>query len=173
MRPAAMDFGRWQAIFSQESWRISRKNCAVQGAKAPPVGHVDMFQTSPSQFCDILYLFIGRFKILYRSVWIGCAQAGGSHNRFFIYITVGFCPDIYDSGLGTRGCSSAHEKSAQTAKTVCALFGAEREPAPSRLAGAGRFSPGASGRAGLPGSGRSPGAGSGSPPPSRRAGRFL
>ena len=40
--------GRWQAIFSQESWRISRKNCAVQGAKAPPVGHVDIFQTSPN-----------------------------------------------------------------------------------------------------------------------------
>ena len=40
--------GRWQAIFSQESWRISRKNCAVQGAKNPPVGHVDMFQASPS-----------------------------------------------------------------------------------------------------------------------------
>ena len=39
--------GLWQAIFSQESWRISRKNCAVQGTKAPPVGHVDMFQTSP------------------------------------------------------------------------------------------------------------------------------
>ncbi|WP_294476130.1 hypothetical protein, partial [uncultured Intestinimonas sp.] len=38
---------RWQAIFLQESWRISRKNCAVQGAKAPPVGHVDIFQTSP------------------------------------------------------------------------------------------------------------------------------
>ena len=41
--------GRWQAIFSQESWRISRKYCAVQGAKAPPVGHVDMFQTSPKK----------------------------------------------------------------------------------------------------------------------------
>ena len=40
--------GRWQAIFSQESWRISRKNCAVQGAKDPPVGHVAMFQTSPN-----------------------------------------------------------------------------------------------------------------------------
>ena len=40
--------GRWQAIFSQESWRIARKNCAVQGAKDPPVGHVAMFQTSPN-----------------------------------------------------------------------------------------------------------------------------
>ena len=39
--------GRRQAIFSQESWRISRKNCAVQGAKDPLIGHVDIFQTSP------------------------------------------------------------------------------------------------------------------------------
>ena len=42
--------GFWAAgkqFFSQESWRISRKNCAVQGTKDPPVGHVDMFQTSP------------------------------------------------------------------------------------------------------------------------------
>ena len=38
---------RWQAIFLQESWWISRKNCAVQGAKDPLIGHVDMFQTSP------------------------------------------------------------------------------------------------------------------------------
>ena len=39
--------GRWQAIFSQESWRIARKNCAVQGAKDPLIGHVANFQTSP------------------------------------------------------------------------------------------------------------------------------
>nr|WP_294473418.1 GNAT family N-acetyltransferase [uncultured Intestinimonas sp.] len=34
---------------TQESWRIARKTCAVQGAKDPQVGHVDMFQTSPSR----------------------------------------------------------------------------------------------------------------------------
>ena len=41
--------GRWQAIFPQEFWRISKKNCTVQRAKGPPVGYVDIFQTSPGQ----------------------------------------------------------------------------------------------------------------------------
>ena len=47
--------GRWQAIFSQESWRIARKNCAVQGAKDPPVGHVGIFQTSPKPYQQMTY----------------------------------------------------------------------------------------------------------------------
>ena len=50
--------GRWQAIFSQESWRISRKNCAVQGAKDPLIGYVDIFQTSPS--LPLLFLVLVR-----------------------------------------------------------------------------------------------------------------
>ena len=41
---AARNLGRWQAIFPQKSWRISRKNCAVQGAKGPPIGYVDIFK---------------------------------------------------------------------------------------------------------------------------------
>ena len=47
MCPAARDYGCWQAIFSRESGRISRKNCAVQRSKGPPIGPVDMFQTGP------------------------------------------------------------------------------------------------------------------------------
>ena len=47
MCPAARDFGCWQAIFSRESGRISKKNCAVQRSKGPPIGLVDMFQTGP------------------------------------------------------------------------------------------------------------------------------
>ena len=47
MCPAARDYGCWQAFFSRESGRISRKNCAVQRSKGPPIGLVDMFQTSP------------------------------------------------------------------------------------------------------------------------------
>ena len=47
MYPAARDYGCWQAILSRESGRISRKNCAVQRSKGPPIGLVDMFQTSP------------------------------------------------------------------------------------------------------------------------------
>ena len=49
--------GRWQAIFSQESWRISKKNCTVQRAKGPPVGYVDIFPTSPGngmKWCQII-----------------------------------------------------------------------------------------------------------------------
>ncbi|MCI8537176.1 MAG: hypothetical protein HFF18_00715 [Oscillospiraceae bacterium] len=50
MCPTARNFFVWQTIFSQESKKISRKNCAAQAEKGPLLGHVDMFQTRPKLF---------------------------------------------------------------------------------------------------------------------------
>ena len=40
---------RWQAISSRKFKRISRKRCAVQRSKDPPIGCTDDVQTSPQQ----------------------------------------------------------------------------------------------------------------------------
>ena len=62
MCPAARGFGPLASNFSQESWRISRKNCAVQGAKDPPVVHVDIFQTSPKHHLIVLFEYVFTFS---------------------------------------------------------------------------------------------------------------